>query len=152
MPFVGKLPTGEIQFRVMAADPNVAKSSRTANSPGRYVLGDGTHLLVSHLTESDRSSHKALIAFLSSDPKVASAHEPYEITLPDGLESYTFIWERGTGVLWLVTKGVVRSYDFTNPSQAQETRFEPGSMVNIPEHLHEALGESRSLLNPPVEP
>ena len=152
MPFVGNLPIGEIQFRVLAADPNAAKMPRTANSPGRYLLGDRTHLLVSQITESDRRSNNARIAFLSPNPIVASAHEAYEITLPDGLESYTFIWERGTGVLWLVTKGVVRSYDFTNPSQVQETRFEPGSMINIPEHLHEALGDSRSLLNAPAEP
>jgi len=52
MPFVGNLPIGEIQFRVLAADPNAAKMPRTANSPGRYLLGDRTHLLVRQLTES----------------------------------------------------------------------------------------------------
>ena len=116
------------------------------------MLGDTTHLLVRQVTDADLRSNSARIAFLSPDPKVASPHEPFEISLPDGLESYSFVWERGTGNLWLVTKGVVRNYDFRNPSQVQETRFAPGSMVNIPEHLHEALGESRKLLNRPVEP
>lgn len=151
-PFVGQLPTGEIRFRVIAADPNAAKAPRAATSPDRYVLGDTAHLLVRQVTDADLRSNSARIAFLSPDPKVASPHEPFEISLPDGLESYSFVWERGTGNLWLVTKGVVRNYDFTNPSQVQETRFAPGSMVNIPEHLHEALGESRKLLNRPVEP
>ena len=121
-------------------------------SPGRYVLGDTAHLLVSQRTEGGNRTNKATIAFLSPDPKVASPHKPYEITLPDELESYAFVWERGTRFLWLITKALVRSYNFTNSSQVQETWFEPGSMVNIPEYLHEALGESRSRLNPPAEP
>ncbi len=71
-PFSGKLPTGEMKFRVIAADPDAAKAPRIANSPGRYVLGDNVHLLVSQLTGGDKRTNKAVIAFLSPDPKVAS--------------------------------------------------------------------------------
>src|ERR687893_2216942 len=77
-PWAGKLPTGETRFRVTAADPNAAKAPRAANGPGRYVLGDGVHLLVSQTTSDGRRTNKAIIAFLSPDPKVASPHEPYE--------------------------------------------------------------------------
>jgi len=147
--FVGKLPTGEIIFRVIAADPNAAKAPRTANSPGRYVLGDQAHLLVSQLTESDRRTNKATIAFISPDPKVNSLHRPHEITLPDGIGTYAFAWDRGAGVVWLIEKGVVRSYDFTNPSQVQELRMVPGSLSSVPEHLREPLKEAAAFLNPP---
>ena len=68
-PFSGKLPTGETKFRVIAADPNAAKAPRTANSPGRYVLGDGVHLQVRQVTENGRRANSAEIIFLSPDPK-----------------------------------------------------------------------------------
>ena len=145
-PFVGKLPTGEIKFRVIAVDPNAAKAPRTANAPGRYVLGDNVHLLVSQLTEGDKPrTNKARIAFLSPDPKVASPHKPYEIALPDGIGTYGIVWDRGAGVLWVVQKDLVRKYDFANPAQVQEMKIEPGTIINIPAHMQEALKQAFDL-------
>ena len=76
-PFSGKLPTGETKFRVIAADPNAAKAPRTANAPGRYVLGDGVHLQISQTNVHPYRvgsvpylENKATIMFLSPDPKV----------------------------------------------------------------------------------
>jgi hypothetical protein len=83
-PWTGKLPTGETKFRVIAADLNAAKAPRSANSPGRYVLADQVHLLVSQTTTDAQCTNKAVIAFLSPDPKV-TPFKPYEIVLPDGL-------------------------------------------------------------------
>ena len=75
---------------------------------------------------------------------------PHEIALPDGVGTYAFAWDRGAGSVWLVTKDVVRNYDFSNPAQVQETRFEPGSFVNIPEHLHDAMKSARDILRGPI--
>ena len=138
-PWSGKLPTGETRFRVLHADPNAAKAPRTANAPGRYVLDDHVHLLVSSTVDSRKRVNSARIVFLSPDPKAASPHEPYEIALPDGLGTYGLAWERGAGVLWVVQQGLVLKYDFTNPSQVRETRFEPGGIANVPEPLRGAL-------------
>ena len=125
-PWAGKLPTGETKFRVTAADPDAAKKPRTANGPGRYVLGDRVHLLVSQTTTDAHRTNKAVIAFFSPDPRVASPHQPYEIALPDGIGTYGIVWERGAGVLWVMQKGLVRNYDFSNPSQVTEMALRAG--------------------------
>ena len=39
-PFTGTLPPGDIQFRVLAADPDAAKRPRVATGPGYYILGE----------------------------------------------------------------------------------------------------------------
>ena len=119
---------------------------RTANSPGRYVLGDNVHLLVSQLTEGDKSpTNKAVIAFLSPDPKVASPHKPHEIALPDGIGTYGIVWDRGAGALWVMQKDLVRKYDFANPAQVQEMKIVPGSIINIPSHMQEGLKQAFDL-------
>jgi beta-lactamase regulating signal transducer with metallopeptidase domain len=149
-PWSGKLPTGETRFRVTAADPSAARAPRTATAPGRYVLADNVHLLVRQVAEGAKRTNTALIAFLSPDPKVASPHEPYEITLPDGIGTYGFVWERGAGVLWVMQKGLVRKHDFTNPAQVKETRFEPGSIADVPEQLRGALQKVFDMPGAPV--
>lgn len=151
-PWAGKLPTGETRFRVTAADPNAAKAPRTAKEPGRYVLGDNVHLLVSQRTEDRKRTNTARIVFFSPDPKVASPHEPYEIELPDGIGTYGIVWERGAGVLWVIQKGLVRKQDFTNPAQVKETRFEPGRIIDVPEPLRDALRKVFEVEGAPVQP
>jgi beta-lactamase regulating signal transducer with metallopeptidase domain len=148
-PWRGQLTTGETKFHVTAVDPDAAKKPKTANTPGRYVLGDNIHLLVSQTTTEARRANKAVIAFLSPDPKVASPHKPYEIELPDGLATYGIAWERGTGELWVVQKGLVRKYDFTNPDNVKETRFDEGGNNNLPEQFREPL---KTLLGAPGAP
>jgi hypothetical protein len=120
-PWTGKLPTGTTKFRVIAADPNAAKAPRTANEPGRYVLGDQAHLLVSQLTEGGKRTNKAVIAFLSPDPKVASPHKPYEITLPDGIGTYGIVWDRGAGELWVMQKDLVRNTSSRIPRRCRKS-------------------------------
>ena len=137
--WTGKLPTSETKFQVTAADPDGAKKPRTANSPGRFVLSDHVHLLVSQTTTDSQRTNKAIIAFLSPDPKVASPYKPYEIALPDGLRSYGIVWERGSGSLWVMQKGVVCKYDLTNPKAVKETRITPGTLEDLPISLREPL-------------
>ncbi len=118
----GKLPTGETKFRVIAGDPNAAKAPRTATAPGRYILGDGVHLQVRQVTKGDKRTNSAEILFFGPDPKKESPHEPYNIALPDGLNSYCFIWERGSGTLKVVERGSVRTVDFSKPAAVMESR------------------------------
>jgi hypothetical protein len=115
------------------------------------VLGDRVHLLVSQTTTDAQRTNKAVIAFLSPDPKVPSPHKPQEIDLPDGLLTWAAVWERGAGELWVMQKGLVRKYDFINPAQVKETRFEPGSIVNVPGHLHKALRKVFDVPGAPVQ-
>ena len=141
-PWGGKLATGETKFRVVAAAPDAAKAPRTAKAPGRYVLGDNVHLLVSQTTTGEQRTNKAVLAFLSPDPKVASPHKPCEIALPDGIDTYGIVWERGAGALWILQKDLVRSYDFTKPDAVKETRFEQGGILNVPARLREAMKQA----------
>ncbi|MFN0128482.1 MAG: biopolymer transporter ExbD, partial [Verrucomicrobiales bacterium] len=165
-PFIGKLPTGETKFRVIAADPNATKAPRTANGPGRYVLGDGMHLQVRQVTEGDMRTNSAEILFVSPDPKVASPHKPFAITLPGSLESFAFVWERGSGVLWLCEiKGMagggfvypivsVRRFDIGEPGSVRVSRPQTGDQKHwsraLPAHMHEpvmlALGSNGKMM------
>lgn len=128
-PFVGELPTGEIPFRVLAVDPNVAKAPRAATGPGRYVLSDNVHLLVSRKTmavhaddRDEGDTNKAMIMFLTNDPKVALPPKAYEIILPNGLETFALLWTKNSGQLMLVARGSVRKIDFTDPDHVTEER------------------------------
>ncbi len=141
-PWSGKLPTGETKFRVLPAGPNAAKAPRTATGPGRYVLGDGVHLQVRHVTENGNRTNSAKIIFFGPDPKKESPHKPYDIAfyLPDA--AYAFVWQRGANTLWLTEinaggripiwldnggdrpspqKVTVRAFDFSNPADVQLT-------------------------------
>ena len=138
-PFTGTLPPGDIQFRVLAADPDAAKRPRVVTGPGYYILGDNERLHVERTPNGHRRTNKATIQFFSSDPKADPPGKPYEIALPDGLLTYAIAWERGAGVLWITQNGMVRSYDFTHPAQVKETRFEPGSIDHVPAQFREAL-------------
>ncbi len=150
-PWSGRLPTGETKFRVLAADPNAAEKPRTANSPGRYVLGDNIHLLVRQTSVGERRTNHAVIAFLSSDPKVASPYPSHEIPLPDGIASYALAWERGTGELWVVQKDLHRKYDFSNPNEVKETRFESGDIKTLPALFRDSVKALFTIPDSPVQ-
>ena len=138
-PFAGNLPAGEIKFRVTAADPDAAKRPRVATGPGYYTLGDNKRLRVDRTPNGNRSTNKATIQFFSPDRKAEPPGQPYRITLPDGTGSYAIAWEPGSTVLWVRQTGLVRKYDFANPAQVKETRFEDGEVVNGPEQISNAL-------------
>ena len=150
-PFTGTLPPGDIQFRVLAADPDAATRPRVATGPGYYILGDNERLHVERTPNGHRRTNKATIRFFSSDPKANPPGKPYEIALPDGLLMYAIAWDRGAGRLWIAQNGLVRSYDFTNPAQVKVTRFEPGSIVNVPEQFREALKAALDVPGTPAE-
>jgi hypothetical protein len=142
LPWIGRLPTGETKFRVVAADPDAAKRPRLASSPGRYVLGDSVHLQVSQLTEGDRRVNSAEILFFGPDPKKESPHKPYVIALPEGGRAYGIGWVRGAGELWVIEKELVRRYDFRDAGAVKEVRISPGSIGDVPEPLRGAMQQA----------
>ena len=149
--WAGRLPTGETRFLVTAVDPHAGTRPRTAVGPGRYVLGDNVHLLVSQITTEARRENKAVIAFLTPDSKVESPHKPYQIPLPDGISTWGAVWERGAGTLWVLQKDLVRKYDFANPDAVKESRIQPGSINDIPEPLRSALIPEFDVPGAPVQ-
>jgi hypothetical protein len=132
VPFYGALRPGEIQFRVLTADPEAAKRPRVATGPGWFILGDNQILQV--------NANKATILFFAPGPKAKAPGKPCEISLPDGRGTYAIAWERGAGVLWIKQKGLVRSYDFTDPAQVKETTFrDPADLAKVPKPILDAL-------------
>ncbi len=157
-PWTGKLPTGETKFRVIAADPNAAKAPRTANAPGRCELGDKVHLQITQTNVNPYRvgsvpflQNKSTIIFSSPAPEAVRGPKPYEIVLPNGIGTYGIVWERGAGVLWVLQRDLARKYDFTNPWKVQETRFAEGGIINIPEHLREAMKKAFDVPDAPVQ-
>jgi len=138
-PYTGTLQSGETKFRVLPVDPDAAKKPRVATGPGRYTLGDHVRLVIVRKPDGDRRMNEADIRFFSSDPKNEPPGKPHEIKLPDGYHTWAIAWERGSTVLWVAERGVLHSYDFTNPADVKETRIEPADITNVPEPLREAL-------------
>ena len=49
-------------------------------------------------------------------------------------------WVRDTTVLWVLQKGAIRSYDFTNPAEVKETTVEePAKPEKVPQAILDAL-------------
>jgi hypothetical protein len=139
-PFAGDLPAGEIKFRVTAADPDAAKRPRVATGPGRYVIGDNVRLVIEQKLDGDRRLNEANIVFFSPDPKAEPPGKPHEIELPEGHLTWAAAWERGSTVLWVMQKGTIRSYDFTDPARVTETTLEePASVEKVPKPILDAL-------------
>ncbi len=139
--FKGKLKTGVVKFSVVAADPEAAKRPRTASGPGRYLLAENVHLLVSRTSTDGGHANKATIVFLSPDPKLVSQFAPHAIALPDGLETYQFVWERESKALWLLERGSLRKFDFAAPDAVKEANIPEGSSA-LPMKLREAAKRS----------
>ena len=38
---------------------------------------------------------------------------------------FSFVWESGSGVLWLVKQGIITKIDFTNPAEVKEDTIAP---------------------------
>jgi len=157
-PFTGALQSGETKFRVLAVDPEAAKKPRVASGPGRYTLGDNVRLVIVRKPDGDRRVNEANIVYFSSD----LPGKPHEvrlprIELPDGYHTWAIAWERGSTMLWVAEKGVLRSYDFTTATKVNVMRIEPARLAHVPEPLREALrpaleGSSNASTQPAATP
>ncbi len=149
-PFAGELPSGEIKFRIIAADPEAAKKPRVATGPGHYVIGDHVRLVIQRSRKGDRRVDEASIMFFSPDPKAEPPYKPHDIKLPDGPLAWAIGWEPGSTVLWSMQQGLVRKYDFTNPARVEKTTLEGQASVDqVPQPVLDAL---RAALAAPGKP
>ncbi|MDB5355155.1 MAG: hypothetical protein JWN24_1608 [Phycisphaerales bacterium] len=145
--FSGKMTSGPTKFRVLAADPDAAKRPPTATDPGHYLLGANAMLVVTRHPVGDRIVNEALIHFNPPEETMPVAHE---IKLPDGYNTWAAAWMRGGTVIWVMQRGNVRSYDFTNQPQVKETTLEdPASFDKVPKPILDAL---RAEFDVPVAP
>jgi hypothetical protein len=148
--FSGSLTAGTTKFRVLPVDPDAAKKPRTASNPGRYTLGDNVRLVVTRRPDGERIVNEATIQFFSPDPKADAPGKPVALKLPDGYHTWAAAWVRSSTVLWVLQKGNVRSYDFTNPAQVKETTLEdPANLERVPKPILDAL---RAALDVPGAP
>ena len=92
----------------------------------------------------------ANILFPAPDPQSDPPAKPYEIKLPDGHLTWSIAWEPGTTILWVLEKGIVRSYDFANPAQVKETTLkEFVKAIEVPKPVLDAL---RTAFDAPAVP
>ncbi len=138
-PFTGKLQSGKTRFRVLAVDPDAANKPRVATGPGRYIIGDHVRLVIVGKSDGKRRISEANIRFFPSKPKTEPPGKPHEIKLPYGLRTWAIAWERGSTVLWVAEKGVLRSHDFADPAQVIVTRLEADEVTNVAKPLLKAL-------------
>jgi hypothetical protein len=53
-PFTRTLTSGTTKFRILPADPEVARKPRPASNPGHYTLGENVRLVVSRRPDGTR--------------------------------------------------------------------------------------------------
>ncbi|MEX0641105.1 MAG: hypothetical protein WD468_00310 [Pirellulales bacterium] len=149
-PYTGSLQSGATKFRVLPADPDAAKKPRTASNPGEYTLGGNATLKVTRRPAGERIVNEASIQFSPSDATKPAPREPHKLKLPDGYDTWAAAWARGATVLWVLQKGSIGSYDFTNPAQVKETTLEETADVEkVPKPILDAL---RAALDVPGAP
>ena len=94
--------------------------------------------------------NEASIEFFSPDPTRPAPGGPHEVKLPDGYNTWAAAWVRGSTVLWVLQKGNLRSYDYTNPAQVKETTLDqPANLGPAPELILDALRAKVDLLDAP---
>src|SRR6185503_19688485 len=75
-----------------------------------------------------------------------------EIKLPDGNGTWAAAWVRDGNELWVLQKGTVRSYDFTNPAEVKETAFEGLTRFDkVPKPIVDALRAALDVPGAPVQ-
>ena len=147
VPFKGKLPTGEVKFRVTDVDPEAAKKPRLATGPGRYQLAKDVWLQVSRLTQDGKDTNQASIEFTESDPKASPKFSPHVIKLPEGPEAFALAWVRETRELWLATKDDFQKIEFRDPAAGvQEEHYDPWNRALAPEAIRDLLGKTMHLV------
>ncbi len=151
-PSAGGLTSGPTKFRVLPADPDGAKKPRTASNPGRYTLGENIWLVVSRRFDGFRRVNEASIQFFSPDPTKPAPGQPHKVKLPDGYNTWAAAWERGSTVLWVLQKGNVRVYDFTNPAAVKEATLDlPANLERVPRTILDAVRAAVDLLDEPKQ-
>lgn len=144
--WAGPLTSAPTKFRVLPVDPDAAKKPRTASNPGGYTLNGYARLQVSRRLDGERIVNEASIHFSDADPTRVPP-KPHQLKLPDDYNTWAAAWLRGGTVLWVMQKGAIRSYDFSNPAQVKETTLEdPANFDRVPRPVLDAM---RAVLEAP---
>ena len=56
----------------------------------------------------------------------------HPLELPDGHGTWAAGWMKDTAVLWVAQKGLLRSFDFSDPASVKETRYQGGEVATAP--------------------
>jgi hypothetical protein len=148
--FTGDLTSGTTKFRVLPADPDAAKRPRTATNPGRYTLRDGVVLAVSRRGDGERIVNEAKIHFAPVRAGAIVTNEQYELKLPDGYNTWAAAWVRGEKKLWIQDQSGLRSYDFNDGGNVEETKHQkPANLNAVAKPILDAL---KAALEPPPAP
>ena len=149
--FTGTLPSGDITFRVLAADPDAANRPRVANGPGFYNIADKRRLAISQSHNGKRWVNTAEIIFYSFYSSDKDTPKPYTVTLPEGRLTYAVVWDRDATELRVTQKGLLRRIDFSSPSEVKEVRFKSADNSDIPERFRKAIREVLDVPGAPVQ-
>jgi hypothetical protein len=151
IPFTGALTSSTTRFRVLPADPDAAKTPRTATGPGRYTLGENARLIVSRRPDGTRILNEATIQFFSPNRSKPAAGNPHQIKLPDGDTTWAAAWVRGSNVLWVLQERTICGYDFTNPTEVKEKTLEQSeNQEKVPKAILDALHDAVKVTEPPA--
>jgi beta-lactamase regulating signal transducer with metallopeptidase domain len=145
----GMIHPGETKFRVLPPDPDAAKRPRVAMNPGRYNLGDLVRFVVTRRPQGQRIVNEAsLIYFPQGKDNVI-----HKVELPDGYNTWAACWEPGTTVMWVSEKGLLRSFDFTDPAAVKETRYEgeKTDTAPLPVGIRKAITAALTVPDAPVQ-
>ncbi len=137
--FTGTLDAAEIPLRVAAADPDAAKKPRVETEPGRYKITDNARVLAFR-SYGKKGNHRLLInegriEFLKPGANPDAASDTFSFTLPDANEKYALGWLPGTPELWVAEKGLLRRYEFADPTSIKETKLRTNDVSLLPEAL-----------------
>ncbi|MFN0128291.1 MAG: ExbD/TolR family protein, partial [Verrucomicrobiales bacterium] len=124
----GVIHAGSTNFRVLPPDADADKRPRVATGPGSYSLGDGVYFFVTQRAASNSVRNEASIAYYQQG-KDAVVHN---VPLPYGHDRWAAATMKGAKELWVAEFGTLRKYDFANPLQPAETRYEGGTLGDAP--------------------
>lgn len=135
--FTGTLPSGDIHFHVLAADPHASTRPRVVTGPGYYILAGQHRLHVQRSRDGNRHTNKATIRFQSS--AAGTKPQPYEISLPDNDQTWALGWAPDSPELWITEKDRARKVEFAGPDQVKEIPLHKPFRDQIPSAVFEAL-------------
>jgi hypothetical protein len=124
----GVIRAGSTRFRVLPPDADAASRPRVATGPGWYTLGENLRFSVTRRAAGSRVRNEAsIIHFQRGKDNVV-----HPVPLPDGHDTWAAATMKGATELWIAEAGTLRRYDFANPLQPVETRYEGGGIGEAP--------------------
>ena len=120
-----RLSTGELRFKVVAADPNAPQPPGVATFTGRYDLAPHVKLQVSQITTSRTAGattreNTATLQWLDAGGQTLRSHK---LDLPSGHARYVIVWPRGGNSLWIGQVNAVRRVRYLDVREPVEESF-----------------------------